>query len=323
MHVRRRYLNLGIFLLCLGAVPLAVDVGFLTPGVAAQLAQLWPLILIGLGVGIILRFSSVQWLGGIVVVGTFGLLVGALLAGGVPGVGCVGDQVAGSTVTQSGTLNGSSIDVDVSCADLIVDNAATDSSWQVQATTEQPPTISSDGTLTLHSSQGAGIPFAGGRERWLVSLPSQLLGLPTYIHLNASSGQLTFGPGELDHVSVDVNAGDVNVDLHNVDLSHGPLNLTLNAASANLDLPNSGLGAVGTVHINASSLNVCADPGLALRFNYDETLGSNDFASAGLTRSGDSWMTPGYGASAPHVELDLSANVSSISVSRSGGGCAQ
>jgi hypothetical protein len=322
MHVRRRYLNLGIFLLCLGAVPLAVDLGVLTPSAAADLSRLWPLILIGIGLGIMLRFSPVEWLGGIVVTGTIGLLVGTVLAGGVAGIGCVNDQVSGSTVTRNGTYGGGVIDVDVSCADLTVDNSSTNNTWSVQATTEQPPTINADGGLTLHSSQTVGLPFASGRERWLVSLPSQLTTM-SYFHLNASHGQLTFGPGGLDHISVDVNAGDANVDLHDVDMTHGPLNMTLNAASANLDLPSSGLGATGTVHINASSLNICADPGLALRFNYDETFGSNDFASAGLTQSGGAWITPGYSSGVAHVELDLSANVSSISLSRSGGGCAQ
>lgn len=321
MRVRRRYLGLGIFLLCLGAVPLAVDIGILTPSVAADLVRLWPLVLIGLGVGVMLRFSSFEWLGSIVVAGTFGLLIGTALAGGVPGIGCVSDRVAGSTVTQGGIFNGSTVDVDVSCADLTVNNTGGDA-WSVQATAEQPPTISSDATLTLHSSRTVGVRFAAGRERWLVSLPTQLSTL-NYFHLSAGHAQLTFGQGSLSHISVDVNAGDANVDLRAVDMSHGPLNMTLNAASANLALPSSGLGATGTVHLNASSLNVCADPGLALRFNYDETLGSNDFAAAGLTRSGDTWMTPGYDSAAAHVELNLSANVSSISLSRSGGGCAQ
>jgi hypothetical protein len=325
MRVRRRYLSLGIFLLCLGAVPLAVDLGFLSPSVAADLTRLWPLVLIGLGVGVMLRFSAVEWLGGMVVAGTFGLLIGTALAGGLPGIGCVSDQVSGSTVMGNGTYSGGVIDVDVSCADLTVDNWATDNTWSVQATTEQPPTINGDGGLTLHSSRTVGLPFAGGRERWMVSLPSQLANVPTmsYFHLSASHAQLTFGPGSLNHISIDVNAGDANVDLHNVDMTHGPLNMTLNAASANLDLPTSGLGATGTVHVNASSLTICADPGLALRFNYDETLGSNDFASAGLTGSGDTWTTPGYDSAAAHVELNLSANLSSISLSRPSGGCAQ
>jgi hypothetical protein len=296
MRVRRRYLSLGVFLLCLGAVPLAVDLGALSPSVAADLTRLWPLVLIGLGLGVMLRFSAVEWLGGMVVAGTFGLLIGTALAGGLPGIGCVTDQVAGSTVTQNGVFSGSTVDVDVSCADLTVGNTG-DGSWSVQATAEQPPTISSDGILTLHSSRTVGLPFAGGRERWFVNLPDQLTAL-TYFHVNAGHAQLTFGPGSLNHISVDVNAGDANVDLSAVDMSHGPINMTLNAASANLDLPTSGLGAIGTVHVN-------------------------DFASAGLTRNGDTWTTPGYDSAAAHVELNLSANLSSISLSRSGGGCAQ
>ena len=175
MHVRRRYLNLGIFLLCLGAVPLAVDVGVLSPGVAADLTRLWPLILIGIGLGIMLRFSSVEWLGGIVVAGTFGLLVGTALAGGVPGVGCVGGPARGATVTRNGSFSGSDpfqVNVDLSCADLEVSQAATND-WTVRATTGQPPTINDDGgRLNLASAHS--LPWGSGREDWSLTLPSQL-----------------------------------------------------------------------------------------------------------------------------------------------------
>ncbi len=322
MNVRRRYLNFGVFLLCVGAVPLAVQTGLLNAGGASDIARLWPLILIGIGLGIIVRLSSFQALGGVVVAATVGLLIGSALAGGAAGaVGCIGGPASGSTVTRSGSftdpLSPGQVSIDLSCADLTSSQGSTND-WTVQATTDQPPTINADGELRLTSSRN--VPFSSGRENWIVTLPNQLS--TVYFTLNASSANLTFGPGALALLSLDLNAGDAHLNLGQADLSHGPLNATLNAASATIILPTSGTGATGTLHLNASSLNLCADPGLALHISYDGTLSSDNFAAAGLTTDGHNWTTPNADLQRPNVYLDLSANVSSISLDRSGG-CSQ
>ena len=53
MRVNRGLLNWGIFLVVLGAIPLAVQLRVLDPQLAADLVRLWPLILIGLGLGLL------------------------------------------------------------------------------------------------------------------------------------------------------------------------------------------------------------------------------------------------------------------------------
>ena len=66
--------------------------GWADAGIAGDLWRLWPLILVGIGLGLILRWTPVAWLGGAIVAATFGLVFGALIAGGVQGVSsaCVG-----------------------------------------------------------------------------------------------------------------------------------------------------------------------------------------------------------------------------------------
>ena len=145
-------------------------------------------------------------------------------------------------------------------------------------------------------------------ETWNAQLPAQL-GM-AYFKFNASSATLKLGPGAMNLFSLDLNAGDAAVDLSRVDLSHGPINATLNAASATLTLP--------TFHLNAASLNLCANPSLGVSVRNDSTLSSDNFAAAGLSRDGDLWTTPGYSAAAPHVDLNVNANVSTINIDRSG-----
>ena len=60
MRVRRGYLGWGVFLILAGAVPLAVRSGYLSDDQIGRLWSLWPLILVGIGVGLILGRTPVR-----------------------------------------------------------------------------------------------------------------------------------------------------------------------------------------------------------------------------------------------------------------------
>ena len=149
MHVRRGFLNWGIFLVCLGAVPLAVQLNVIDRDVATSLLRLWPLILIGIGLGIMLRFSRAAALGGIVVAATFGLLFGVFLAAGFTSVSaaCTGEST-GTPMTRTGTATGSmELNVELTCGEMTVARAP-GGTWSVDVTAgEETPTIESSGTV--------------------------------------------------------------------------------------------------------------------------------------------------------------------------------
>ena len=83
MHIRRGYLGWGVFLILAGAVPLAVRAGYLTDDQIGRLWTLWPLILVGIGVGLILSRTRFDFIGGIIVAATLGLMAGGILSSGV------------------------------------------------------------------------------------------------------------------------------------------------------------------------------------------------------------------------------------------------
>src|SRR5205085_12300668 len=119
----RRLLGGGLFFILVGAVPLATRAGLLDQAAIRAWPSLWPRLLIGLGVGLVLRRTPVDWVGGAVTATIFGIMGGGLLAVGFSGSflssGC-GGQVPGSAfATQPGPLAGAGRrDVERSCGRL-------------------------------------------------------------------------------------------------------------------------------------------------------------------------------------------------------------
>ena len=87
MHVHRGLLGWGVFFIVLGAVPLAVRAGVLDASSVAGAWQLWPLLLVGVGVGLVLARTSAALIGPLIVAVTAGLMAGGLLVTGIHGVG--------------------------------------------------------------------------------------------------------------------------------------------------------------------------------------------------------------------------------------------
>jgi hypothetical protein len=323
MYVRRRYLILGVFLLCLGAVPLAVDVGLLSAATAGDLARLWPLILIGLGLGVILRFSRIEVLGGIVVAGTFGLLLGTLLAGGVGALGgCLGPGGGVTTATQSGSISSGTAEVqlEMTCGDLFVSRTA-GNAWTLQSGggDAQPYVEASTSHLAVRSDDtGNSILSGRQRERWDLALP-QGSSLALSFTLNGASGTFGLGAGPVGSVSGTLNGSDGRIDLSGATSSGSSIGTssTLNASSAVLILPSASVD--GSITLNASSLTICAPSDAALHFMSSSTFSSDNFGAAGLRQVDGGWQTDNYGSAPQQVDLRLSANVSSLTLDRSGG----
>jgi len=319
MTIRRGFLHWGVFLVCLGLVPLAVQLGLLDNAAVAELIRFWPLILIGIGLGLLLRFTPYALVGGVIVAMTSGLLVGGLLSGGATtggAVACSGGAV-GPTINRSGSITTptAALNAEITCAEFELDRAS-GQAWTVDvATGGADPTIAASGSsLNLISRQGLG-PFSGSREIWHVSMPTEAT-LEGSMTFNAARAELRLGGGAVGRLNATFNGVDGLLDL--ADASGSPsLDGTLNATS--LDLVTPPVSFRGDLTLNASSLNVCTLPGTALRIDYEQTLGSNNFAAAGLVQNGDLWLSPGYESAATQVDLEIGSNVSTMTLNPEGG----
>jgi hypothetical protein len=325
MKVHRGLFNWGIFLLVLASVPLAVQWGYLDAASARELLRFWPLILVGIGLGLILRLTPFGVLGGALAAGTAGLLVGALLAGGVGGIGgaCIGagEHSTSALETRSGSFSATTahLQMELTCAEVNVTRAP-GSEWSVEADFAggNPPQLDATADrLSLRSTPGRF--FLGGeaRRELNVRLPQeQAISLSTTV--NASRGTLALGSGPLASLSATLNGSEIRVELPDASAQRTSLSLTFNASSGTITLPTAS-ALDGNMTLNASSVTLCAEPEAALRLSHTGTLSSANFEDAGLSRSGDVWQTPGFEGASARSELRLTSNVSSITLDRTGG----
>lgn len=321
MRLDPRFLNWGVFFILLGAIPLAVGQGWIDPDAFGGFWRFWPLILIGIGVGILLRRTALHFVGGLIVAATFGLMFGSLLAGGVNGdfavgFGCGSGRSGTPFAAQGGTLGSTAgVELEMSCGDMTV-TAVPGSGWTLSGSGPDgrtPRVSAGSNELSIRSPERSWFGSSNG-EVWAVGLPTDAsMSLSTT--LNAGSSRLSLGGLHLNGMSMTTNAGDTKVDLTGATL--GSFSLTVNAGSSRIALPAGSLS--GSATVNAGSLGLCVPAGVGLRIQSSSFLASNNFGQRGLVQDGSTWTSPGYGSAAVKMDLSLTANAGSVELDPSAG----
>jgi hypothetical protein len=316
MHVNRGLLSWGLFLILAGLIPLAERAGLISAEQLLGFWNLWPLILIGIGVGLVLSRTSFAVLGSLIVAGTFGLMVGAFLAvgiGGFPGGVCGDDRGTEPFAEQTGTFEGTAeIDVEFNCGELDMTGIA-GTSWTFGGNGEadRDPGVEATGdSLRIRAAERSFVPFASSGESWEVGLP-QAVPLGLRVQLNAGRASLAPGAGELGDVRLQVNAGAIVANLGEA-VALESIDVQTNAGSASVILPAQSV--TGRVQVNAGSIELCTPEATGIRIHSGGGLSGNNFADAGLEQSGETWESPGYATATTQIELDAEANLGSISL---------
>jgi hypothetical protein len=321
MHVNRGLLGWGVFFIVLGAVPLAVQSGALDPDVIRNAWNLWPLILIGIGLSLVLSRTRFAVLGGLVVAVTFGLMGGALVATGLgSATGLTSCGFAGASgdafPAQAGSFAGDArVDLEMNCGEVTV-TGADGAGWMVNGTADDgraPDVRSDDRRLVVRAPDQDGSWFGVEGSRWEVTLPR---GVPVEVSLsvNAGSGDLGLAGMTVPGFSTSVNAGSARADLSG---SRGTerVEASVNAGSLVMLLPMPSGTLHGNLSVNAGSAEVCVPSGVAVRIHGgDQALGSTNFDDRDLGRSGNTWSSPGYDAATARIELNVSVNLGSIAL---------
>ena len=314
MRIDRRLVGLGLFLVTAGAVMLAIRQGVVSAEVGQRAWTVWPLLLVGSGLSIILAGRPGHALGGLVIALTLGIMLGGIAASGW-GVGfgaCGSDRPGTAFAEQNGDLaSGASVEISMSCGHLRVGSVA-GSTWSVTGSSSdgQPPEIDRDGGLQVEAPRQGVFELGGGRNDWTVIVPRDA-GIRLDVTTNGGSSEIALAGASLGDTSFETNAGSLTVDVRDV-AAIGDLEAHTNFGSLVLRLPARSVAA--TLSVNAGSAAVCVPDGLGLRVTFDGVAASNDLAGHGLVRVGDAWETPDYATAAARITLQTKVNAGSLAL---------
>ena len=175
MHLDRRPLRWGVFLIALGTVPLAVQAGWLDRAPVADAERLWPVALIAIGIGVILDRTRIAAIGTIVSSIVFGLLIGGALSVGVGAIGCPGAGGPATPATGGGTLAGpADVSITLDCGTSSVETTP-GASWSISGTAaedHQPVIDAGPSSLHISPPQAGIFDIGGSRSDWDVRLPT-------------------------------------------------------------------------------------------------------------------------------------------------------
>jgi hypothetical protein len=318
VRLDRRLLGWGLFFIIVGAIPLLVRSGYLDADRIRAWPTLWPIVLIGWGLGLLLRRTPGEVIGNALNVVVLGVMGGGLLAtgfGGVPAFGACGDGDGGSGFTNSsGTLAESArVTVEFNCGTL--DIAAVDgSNWSVAGTGPHArgPHVEADAERLriTQPDDDDFMDFADSGSAWMVKLPTSPL-IDLGITLNAGEGTVDLRGANLGTASITLNAGSMNLDFSGA-AALSRVSGTVNAGSATLELPGSKMDVNMT--LNAGSIELCVPEGAYISVSWSGALGSNNFDDLGLEKVDDQhWISPGVRSRVEGpMTLDVSATAGSF-----------
>jgi hypothetical protein len=315
MHIDRRLVGLGLFLITVGGVMVAVRQGVLSEDAARQAWTLWPLILVGIGLSIVLAGRPGATLGGLVLAVTFGAMLGGIAASGVfPGLGlCGGNASRGTPFADGGGDLGSTARVSVSqdCGNLAIGTVA-GSAWSLSGTSRngRAPDIERTADSLRMTTPDDGPFDLGGSSAWTVVLPRDTA-IRLEARANGGESRIDLRGANLASLSVEENAGSVDLDLRGAAVS-GNAEIEVNFGSATVRLPEGGL--TGQLTVNAGSAALCLPAGAGLRVRLESIAASNDFAAHGLIESNGGWETPGYAAASVRMDLQADVNAGSLAL---------
>jgi hypothetical protein len=311
MRIDSGYLGWGVFFVAAGAVALAVGQGIVPD---QRWWTYWPLILVGVGLGLVLHRTSFEVLGGLLVAGTFGIIVGGSLAAGVTGFGdvtggvCRVGEDGTAFAERTGTLGASaSVGIELDCGTVEVTTAG-GSAWTVRGTDEDgrgPDIETASDELDIQPPDGT-----SGPTSWQIQLPTDPI-LDVELQLNAGQLRAELGAASLAVVDLEVNAGQAMLDLTGVEAIEG-IDVGVNAGEVGVTLPSRAM--TGGIEVNAGSVRLCAPDDVALRLETQVVLGAVDAGDSGLVEVDGGWETPGYDTAPTRIELRLQANLGSVRV---------
>lgn len=315
--IHRKALFVGVSLAAAGTVML-IGLGDTAAGDAiTQALRLWPLAIVALGVGLLVRRTRFAVAGTLVAATLAGLVVGGAVVAAPNADSVCEESDAAWQSTRSGSFaSPATVNLSLSCAELqvtTIDGSAWDLRTRELGGRSAVVTETSD-TLDIRSDADrwdAG--FGPHGDDWELALPTDVT-IDLDAEINAGRGRLDLAGATIGSIAIEVNAGALHLDLAESTVT--TLDVNVNAGSATVLLPSAS-DLDGELDVAVGSIEICAPAGLGIRIHGDAEFGSTEFN--GLLRVGDAWETPNLSTATYLADLNVSAQAGSVVVNPAGG----
>jgi hypothetical protein len=317
MRINRRFLYWGIFLVTIGGVLVAADVGGVDSRSIADGLRFWPVALIAIGVGIVVRRTRFSLPGGILAAALPGLVIGGGLAI-VPRVAlvCGANGVVPVVAAHDGVFDGPArVTITTGCGALDV-TTAPGNAWRFgDGNTAGRTAIvdASSRSLSIDSGRTDSLHLRGGQDEWHVTLPTTPID-DLSIDLDAGQGRIRLPGATIRNLAVTTNAAETTVDLSEAAVTS--VSATVNAGKLTFRL-GSTADIVGSMDVNAAELEVCVPSELGLRVHHSGAL--SGLSVDGQQQSGANWQSPNYTSAAHRADLTVDINLGNVAINPIGG----
>jgi len=287
----------GILLLSVGVVFLLQTLNVLPWGLWGTLWRFWPVVIITIGLGILLRRYNI-WLVSLLILAILGACLGIAIwqYGPSPAAG----QITKSYSQPLGSVQQAQIEIDFTAGSLTINSlpAGSLNLVEVDSTLSNGETgirvdfHRQDGQGSLHlSRERVDWPFWGKDEnRWLVNL-NRNIPLTVAVRFTASNANLELSQLQIVELRMDVDLGNYTVKM-----------------------PSSA----GTIHVyikaNLANLEVIIPDGVAVRLRADVDLGHLGVDESRFPRKGDYYVSPDFESAPKRIELELDCNLGRVQV---------
>ena len=316
MRVNRRFIYWGVFLIAIGGVLVAADAGALDSVTITDALRLWPLALVAIGLGLVVRRTPVGLPAGMMAAAIPGLLLGGGLAA-LPRIAadCGSTGSTTTTVTQSGTFDGpATVSVSAGCGALVVDTAH-GGGWTLQAgnTRGRTPLVDQSArSLSVDAGGHTGLHwFDSGRDAWHLTLPTSRIDDLALV-VNAGEGTIGLTDADIGTLDLTTNAGKTSVDLSAMSVES--LVGKVNAGLLSIHLPGAA-NFDGTLQVNAGEIQLCVPSSLGLHVHHTGVLGG--FSVNGQKQSGSDYVSNGL--TSFRANLDITVNLGNVEIDPIGG----
>ena len=317
MRIHRRFLYAGVFLVAIGGVLVASDQRAVDTATLTDALRLWPLAVIAIGLGLVLRRTQVGLPGGMVAAALPGLVLGSAFAIAPRFVGDCGARGEPANVaTTRGVFDGpATVSVRSGCGSMHL-STAPGNAWQLNArnTSGRTPRIDSSArSLAVAGTSHDGDFFDAGRDAWDLTLPtSELDDLSLVVF--AGHAQVDLPGARIDRLALTVNAASAAVDASATSIAE--VSAVVNVGSLSFELPAAS-DLTGSLRVGAGELRICAPPGLGLRVT---SIGTGERISVdSVAQRTSEWQSPDYASATHRADLRVSATFGGVDINPAGG----